>query len=114
MATETGEQGEEIVEDAVPSAALEVHEEWAELLLSAAGGTVVLMSLGLLPGRAGAAARIGGVGLSLIAAGIGWQAGHTGGELVYRHGAAAQYVNAVQADSGNQPAILAPDEDEDD
>jgi uncharacterized membrane protein len=88
----TGEQEEEKVEHAIPSAepVLEEHAEWGESARNAgilaavfAIGAAVLSSRPVL-------GRFLSVLTAFVAIGAGYavaQAGHFGGELVYRHGA---------------------------
>ena len=92
VAVETGEGDEEKVEQAVPEASLEAHEEAAERFLLLSAGVLVLAGAGLLRGRIGSAARLATTAgaFGLVAAGA--MVGHSGGELVYRHGAAAAYA----------------------
>jgi uncharacterized membrane protein len=94
---QTGESQEEVVESAVPESALETHEEAADRFLLLSLGTLGIMAVGLAGGRVGPAAR--GVGLAAAVAlnVAGYQVGHSGGELVYRHGAASAYVGAGAA-----------------
>ena len=97
VAVETGERDEEKVEDAVPEASLEAHEEAAQRFLLLSAGVLVLAGAGLLRGRIGSAARLATTAgaFGLVAAGA--MVGHSGGELVYRHGAAAAYAGAGPA-----------------
>lgn len=97
VAVETGEGDEEKVEQAVPEASLEAHEEAAERFLLLSAGVLVLAGAGLLRGRIGSAARLATTAgaFGLVAAGA--MVGHSGGELVYRHGAAAAYGAAGPA-----------------
>jgi len=97
VAVETGERDEEKVEQAVPKASLETHEEAAERFLFLSAGVLVLAGAGLLRGRIGSAARLATTAgaFGLVAAGA--MVGHSGGELVYRHGAAAAYGAAGPA-----------------
>lgn len=92
VSVETGESQQEKVEDAVAEAPLEAHEESAEQFLILSGVLLLVTGAGLLSGRLGGAARlaatVGAVGL----AAVGAQVGHTGGKLVYQHGAASAYV----------------------
>jgi hypothetical protein len=78
----------------VPEAPLEQHEEAANRFLLLSAGVLVLAGAGLLRGRAGYAARlattVGAFGLVVAGAMVG----HSGGELVYRHGAGAAYSAA--------------------
>lgn len=92
LAVETGEDQEDRVEKVVAEAPFETHEEAAERFLYLSAGLLALGVVGFAPRRLGSAARlvttVGTVGL-LVA---GYQVGHSGGELVYRHGAAAAYT----------------------
>ena len=111
VAMQTGETDEERVEHVVAEAAIERHEEAAELFTWSAG---VLLAVALLPlvMRNERLARVGGL-LTFTGAcvllGLGYRVGSAGGELVYRHGAAAAYAAG---------AVVAPDaerhEDHDD
>ncbi len=94
VALETGEQQEDRVESIVPEPAFERHEESAEQFLTLSLAVLGVAALGLLRGRAGNAARwIATAGsVALLAAGVA--VGHSGGELVYRFGAASAYVEA--------------------
>ena len=96
-ALETGEDQEDRVEDVVGKSALHGHEEAAERFLVIAGVVTLVAVAGLARGDIGRAARLvtaaGTIGI--VAAGI--QVGHSGGMLVYRHGAASAYTDpAVQ------------------
>lgn len=94
-AIETGEEQEERVERVVAERHIEEHEEAAERLLLAAGVTLVVTAAGLLPARVGKALRWVGV---LAACGVLAAAtvvGHSGGELVYVHGAASAYAEGA-------------------
>ncbi len=91
VATETGEQQEERVEDIVGDAPMHSHEEAAETFLTLAFGVLVISAAGLRRGKIGQAARIAGLAGSLALVGAGWKVGHSGGALVYQHGAAAAY-----------------------
>jgi uncharacterized membrane protein len=92
---ETGEDQEDAVETIVPDAALDTHEDAAEQFLWLSVAVLGVAGVGLLGGRVGSTARVvataGALGL-LVA---GYRVGHSGGELVYRHGAATAYVNAA-------------------
>ena len=92
VATITGEKEEEKVEHAVPSAepVLEEHAEWGERARNAGIAAAVLAVIAVTV----AGKPIGGRPFSVLTAcaalGAGYcvgQAGHFGGELVYRHGA---------------------------
>lgn len=92
VAVETGENEEDRVERVVGDAAIHGHEEGAERFMVLSAALFVVAAAGLLPRNAGRAARlvaaVGSVGLVLSAA----QVGHSGGALVYEHGAAGAYA----------------------
>lgn len=113
-ALETGQQQEDRVERAVPRAALHDHEESAEAFLALTLALVAVSALGLAPRTLGSTARLlatlGTLGL-LIA---GYRVGHSGGELVYSHGAASAYASDPAmgpAGGGRTPPEAAGDED---
>ena len=97
VALQTGEQEEDRVEAVVSEAAIHAHEEAGERFLVLSGVLFAVAVAGLIGGTVGTAARLASTvgAAALIVAGV--QVGHAGGELVYRHGAAAAYVdgNAV-------------------
>lgn len=97
LAVETGERDEEAVERAVAEAPLERHEEAAERFLLLSGGVFLLAGAGLVRGRVGAAARLAASAGALGLVVAGTLVGHSGGELVYRHGAAAAYAPVAGA-----------------
>lgn len=92
LAVETGEAQDERVERVVSEQPLSTHEEMAETFFTASIGLAVIAAAGLIGGMAGRAARIvtaaGSVALVIGAAKVG----HSGGELVYRYGAANAYT----------------------
>lgn len=92
LAVRSGERDEEAVERVVPEAPLEDHEEAAERFLLLSAGVLLVAGAGLLRGRIGTTARLvataGAFGLVVA----GSLVGHSGGELVYRHGAAAAHA----------------------
>lgn len=92
VAVETGEDQDERVERVVAEQPLETHEERAEQFLTLSAVLLLVSATGLVRGVVGRAGRItatlGAVALVIAAA----QVGHTGGELVYRDGAANAYV----------------------
>jgi uncharacterized membrane protein len=97
LAVRTGIAQEDRVEKVVAERPLHSHEEAGErfLILSVVGLAVI--GTGLLKGSVGRAGRwVGAVaaGALLLA---GWQVGHTGGELAYRHGAASAYHQGAVA-----------------
>jgi len=93
LALETGEEQEERVERIVSEDAIHEHEETAERFVTLAGVGLVVIALGLLPGTTGALGRGAGLIATLIVLGASVGVGHSGGELVYKHGAAAAYLD---------------------
>ena len=108
VALETGEAQEERVEQVVAERHIETHEEAAERFLVVATLALVMMAAGLLPGRPGTAGRVVGTLATFAVLAAGVSVGHSGGELVYKHGAAAAYASAPGATSVGQ---LAHDDD---
>lgn len=87
LAKQTGEQDEDLVEKVVGESAIEHHEEWAErLIVVVAVTTVVAVATVVLKFFVPLSWIY--VGLTLVTFGFSVQVGHSGGELVYRHGAA--------------------------
>lgn len=107
VALQTGEAQEERVEDVVGDAVLHGHEEAAERFLVLSGVLLLVAAAGMIPGTVGRAARFvtAAGALGLVAAGA--QVGHSGGALVYRHGAASAY--ATQEPPGGPDARRADD-----
>lgn len=98
MALRTGEADEERAEQVVPGAALEAHEERGEQFVLAAGAGLILAGLALAgPHRSRRWVAAGAAASTLVTAGLGLATGQAGGELVYRHGAAAAYARAPGA-----------------
>lgn len=94
VATETGEREEDRVEQVVADRAIHTHEEAAERFLVLSGVLLLVSAAGFMPralGKAGRIVTLGGA-VGLLAAGV--QVGHSGGELVYRHGAASAYTSS--------------------
>lgn len=106
VALRTGENDEERVERVVAEAAIEAHEEAAEVFVIASGVVlaVMLVPLALRLSIALPAAGLGLLG-TLVVFGLGYRTGQAGGELVYRHGAAQAYVAPNAGSSaGPEPA----------
>lgn len=100
FAAKAGERDEEKVEAVLASEEpLETHEEAGELFLRASLALLLLAALGLAPGRLGMTSRaLASVAfLGLLVLGI--RAGHSGGLLVYRHGAGAAFSSEAAANS---------------
>lgn len=96
-AVETGEGQAGRVERVVPEQPLEAHEEMAETFLTGSGVLAVIAAAGLIGGIAGKTARVlttvGAVALVVGAARVG----HSGGQIVYKYGAASAYVTPDSA-----------------
>ncbi len=111
-AVETGQDQEERVESAVPEGAIHTHEEAAELFLTLSLIGLVVVGVGLAPGKVGKAGRYAGTGVALLLILAGWRVGASGGELVYTHGAAQPYVTeGVPASIRSPAASLTPPRD---
>jgi hypothetical protein len=97
LATETGEQQEERVEEIVGDAPMHAHEEAADAFLLLAFGVLVVSAPGLRAGPMGRVARVAGLAGAVALVGAGVKVGHSGGALVYQHGAAAAYAPSKDA-----------------
>ncbi len=98
-ATRTGEVEGDRVESIVPEAALERHEEAGEQVLFASGALFVVTVVGLFNFKIRTAAQVTAVVASVIALGFALRAGHFGGELVYKYGAASTASQPATADA---------------
>ncbi|MEQ8461684.1 MAG: DUF2231 domain-containing protein [Sandaracinaceae bacterium] len=109
VAMQTGERDEEVVERVVAESVIEAHEEAAETFVYAAAGSTLLFLLGLaLPRRIWRSAAMGAaVAGSVAVAGLALGVGHSGGELVYVHGAAAAHVSGAPG-GATRPAPAVP------
>lgn len=94
LASQTGEADEDRVEAVVAHDAIEQHEEAAETFVYAAAGVLVLvLAAGLIPReRAARAVAVLAAAGTLGVLGLGYLTGKAGGDLVYRHGAANAYA----------------------
>ena len=97
VAVETGEAAEDRVERVVPHAAMDAHEDAAELFLALSGVLAVVMAAGLTRGVAGRTARIAATAGTLALVVLAFRVGHSGGQLVYRYGAASAYTDSSVA-----------------
>ncbi|HBZ71394.1 MAG TPA: hypothetical protein DEP35_17365 [Deltaproteobacteria bacterium] len=91
-AEETGEDQEKRVEKVVAKELVERHAERAEHFVEIATVTAVLAACGLLGGTSGRAARLATVVASFAVLAAVVLTGKSGGELVYKHGAASAYL----------------------
>lgn len=92
VAQETGEDEEDKVEEVVSRRIIHEHEERAEAFVLGAGVLTVVAAAGMLAGPIGMTARVAATLGSVVVLGLGYRVGHSGGELVYKHGAASAYV----------------------
>ena len=93
VSVETGESQGERVERVVSERAIDAHEEVAEAFLTGSAIVALIAAAGLLGGVVGRVARAATIVGSLVLVGVVTKVGHTGGQLVYRHGAASAYAN---------------------
>ena len=92
LAVETGENQDERVERVLQEQPLDTHEEAAEAFLTGSLVVLVVTAGGLVRGRIGAISRFAAsLGAVALVAG-GAYVGHTGGQLVYKYGAASAYA----------------------
>ena len=106
LAVETGENQDERVEQIVAEQPLETHEEAAEHFLTASIVVLLITGAGMVKGRAGGVARYASLAVAIALVGGAAYVGHTGGQLVYKHGAASAYATpatttVTQADAGD-------------
>ena len=92
LAKETGEDEEDAVEKVVAEEAIGPHEDAADAFIWATGVVLAIAAVGFVGGGVGSAARVVAAGGTLAVLGFGYKVGHTGGQLVYRDGAAAAYT----------------------
>ncbi len=93
IALETGEDQEEKVEAVVPEAAFERHEKSADQFFQLSLLVLGISALGFLPRTAGTGARYIATAGTLVLVFAGYRVGHSGGEMVYKYGAASAYVD---------------------
>jgi uncharacterized membrane protein len=93
VAVETGEGQGERVERVVAEAPLESHEERAETFLALAGILAGISLIGFVRGVVGTSARLATAAGAVALVFVGARVGRSGGELVYRYGAASAYAN---------------------
>jgi hypothetical protein len=108
-AVQTGGAQGERVERVVSEQVIDSHEEMAEAFLAASAGVAVVALAGLVGGLAGRAARVlTGIG-ALVLVGLGARVGHSGGQLVYRYGAASAYTSrgvGARGDAANNESAI--------
>jgi uncharacterized membrane protein len=97
ITAETGEDEEERVERVIREDPIEEHEEAAEWFIWIAAITLPVAGAGIFTGSLGTGARALALAGTLLAAVAVARVGHTGGELVYKHGAALAYLDGPTA-----------------
>ncbi|HKJ93610.1 MAG TPA: DUF2231 domain-containing protein [Longimicrobiales bacterium] len=95
LAKETGEQQQDRVEHVVAERAIHTHEEAADLFFILSLVSLGVVGVGLAPGRLGTAGRVASTVAAAALVVAGWRVGASGGELVYRDGAAQAYVSGT-------------------
>lgn len=111
LAVETGEDEEEVVEEVVDHDIIEIHEERAEMFRNIALATLVLALVGLTAGKVGWVGRGAASGMAFLLGALAWGVGESGGDLVYKHGAANAYIE--QADTAMPASEDHADDDDD-
>ena len=92
-ARQTGEQDEERVEQVVREAAIEAHEEAADVfMIGSIAALVILLGAGL-PGRSRKVAALVGTVATAGVLALGVRVGHLGGKIVYQEGGAAAWTD---------------------
>ncbi|MEQ1691288.1 MAG: hypothetical protein ABMA00_08395 [Gemmatimonas sp.] len=90
----TGDEAGEKAEKVIAEAPIESHEVAAETFLALSVGALVIALVGLRADGIGTSARaVAAVGTVVLLV-AGWRVGHSGGELVYRYGAASAYTDS--------------------
>ena len=96
IALDTGGDEEERALQVVPAAAIEAHEERAELFtLEAAATGLLIAGATALRRRGSAALGVAATAASLAVVVLGVRTGSAGGALVYQHDAAAAYTHVA-------------------
>jgi uncharacterized membrane protein len=95
VSVETGETQDERVEQVVPEQPLDTHEEAAEQFMTASIVVLLITAAGMVKGKAGGVARYASLAFAIALVGGAAYVGHTGGQLVYEHGAASAYATAA-------------------
>lgn len=117
-ATFTGEQTGERVEEVVGDRPVHEHEEAGEWFRNLALVTTVIVVVGLAGGAAGRTARLAAPVAAVVLFAAGYRAGHSGGLLVYEHGAASAFAtpdpSAAEAGDGDEAGDSDGADDEDD
>ncbi len=119
VATETGENDEDLVEPVVGEVALETHEESAGTFLWTGVGVLgVALTTAIVARRRPLVAPLAALTAlgSVVVLVLALDVGHSGGALVYVHGAAAAHVrvagsNAASTQPGQPERVRGDDDD---
>jgi hypothetical protein len=114
LALETGEDQEDRVEKVLAERHIEEHEEEAERFLYVGVAGLLVASAGLLSGVAGRLGRGATVVVTLAVLAAGIPVGHSGGELVYKYGAANAYIQEGVSGAVEREAEAGHHDDDDD
>lgn len=99
LAVETGEAQDERIESVVSEKPLSAHEEMAETFLAGSVLIAAFATIGLVRGMTGRIARVATAAGSLVLVAGAARVGHSGGQLVYRYGAASAYASNAGSDT---------------
>lgn len=115
-AVRSGEAEEDRVEEVVGEAALHDHEEAAERFFVLSAVLALVVGGGLAAGTVGSAARWVSIVGSFVVLAAAVQTGDLGGQLVYRHGAAAAWTENAEGapTSPDRTTSLSDDRAQDD
>ena len=113
ISVKSGERDEELVEAVVSEQVIHHHEEMGERVVQ---GAVLLFLISLGPLFTSRRSLFYGLslGISLLCLGLTLAAGHSGGELVYRHGAASAYAQTGQLEGAVDTSIIETGDREED
>lgn len=117
MAMRSGEEAEHVAKRVVSKKLIHDHEEAGEAFLFSAFGGVLLLgaAFALRNKKAGLPLAAGAAALSTVSAVLCVRVGAAGGELVYKHGAAAAYAPVPSTSTtGTAPTPTAPVEHDED
>jgi len=117
VALNTGEKDEDRAEKVVAESAIEAHEDAGKLFTLAAVAVFLLAAGTLIPRRDETRQVVAAVAVagSAAVAGLGFNVGHKGGELVYRHGAGSAYASpSLGNEAGSVASPRARHDDDDD
>ncbi len=116
VSLQTGEADEDRVERVVAERYIEIHEHKAEEFMSATGVALVAVFIAafLLADRFFTPTMIGIMLMQGVLIYLGYQVGHSGGELVYVHNAASVHSQMVKNSNGVQERVPTYKYEEDD